>query len=411
MSMSHRFVRMTGRDPNQAHRASTPLELLFDLTFVIAFSQAGSQAAHLLELGHVAGGVLGFCIAMFAVTWAWINYSWLASAYDTDDLFFRIATLIQMVGVLVMALGFPQFFHSLDEGNYVDNSIMIAGYVVMRCSTIALWLRAAKHDPSRRSTARTYAIWLSVVQVGWLVVLIAHQSTPVALSLMTLLVVAEMLGPWIAERKGQTPWHAHHIAERYGLIVIITLGEVLLGTILAISAVVEEEGWSSQAIFVAFGGTLLAFAMWWSYFILPSGRILHRHRDRAFSWGYGHMVLLAAIAGVGAGLHVAANVLSHQAHVDAVFALLCVAIPLLVFELTLFTIFSLLVREFDPFHVWLLLGALAVLASSVVVALLGGSIGASLVGLAMSPVVIVVGYEVVGHRHEEAALRRNDALS
>ena len=84
---------------------------------------------------------------------------------------------------------------------------------------------------------------------------------------------------------------------------------------------------------------------------------------------------------------------------------------MLVFELTLFTVYSVLVREFDPFHLWLLLGALVVLASSIVVALLGGSIGASVVGLAMSPVVIVVGYELVGHRHEEEVLRRNGALA
>lgn len=75
MRLSHRLTRMTGRDPHEKHRASTPLELLFDLTLVIAFSQVGTQAAHLLELGHVWSGVLGFCIAMFAVIWAWINYS------------------------------------------------------------------------------------------------------------------------------------------------------------------------------------------------------------------------------------------------------------------------------------------------------------------------------------------------
>lgn len=325
-------------------------------------------------------------------------------------MFFRVATMVEMVGVLIMALGFPQFFHSLDEGHYVDNGIMIAGYVVMRAATIALWLRAAAHDPARRRTTLTYAVWLSIVQVGWIVVLVAHQSTPVALTLMTLLVVAEMLGPWFAERKGRTPWHAHHIAERYSLLVIITLGEVLLGTILAISAIVEEEGWSAQAIVVAFAGTLLAFAMWWSYFVLPSAQILHRHRERGLVWGYGHMVLLASIAAVGAGLHVAANVLAHDAHVDAVFALLCVAVPVLVFVVSLFTLYTLLVREFDPFHVWLVLGALALIAASVVAVGMGASIGASLVILALSPVVIVVGYETVGHRHEGEVLRRNDAL-
>ena len=54
MSLSHRIGRMTGRDPNERHRASTPLELLFDLTFVVAFSQISSQAAHYLELGDLA---------------------------------------------------------------------------------------------------------------------------------------------------------------------------------------------------------------------------------------------------------------------------------------------------------------------------------------------------------------------
>ena len=85
--------------------------------------------------------------------WAWINYSWLASAYDNDDIFFRIATLVVMVGVLVVALGVPDVFHSIDEGDYLDNTVMVAGYVVMRVATVAIWLRAAKHDPARRKTA------------------------------------------------------------------------------------------------------------------------------------------------------------------------------------------------------------------------------------------------------------------
>src|SRR6478735_7378026 len=99
MSLSHHVTRMTGRDPREAHRAATPLELLFDLTFVVAFSQISSEAAHYLELDHVGTALMGFAFATFAVTWAWINYSWLASAYDTDDIFFRIATLVVMVGV------------------------------------------------------------------------------------------------------------------------------------------------------------------------------------------------------------------------------------------------------------------------------------------------------------------------
>src|SRR5690606_4341090 len=79
----HRMARMIERDPHQEHRVATPLELLFDLVFVVAFSQAGSQMAHLLAEGRTAAALAGFGFATFAICWAWINYSWLASAYDT----------------------------------------------------------------------------------------------------------------------------------------------------------------------------------------------------------------------------------------------------------------------------------------------------------------------------------------
>src|SRR6478735_5916495 len=225
MSLSHRLTRMTGRDPNESHRAATPLELLFDLTFVVAFSQISSQAAHYLELGDVGTALGGFALSTFAVTWAWINYSWLASAYDNDDIFFRIATLVEMVGVLIVALGVPPVFHSLAEGEYLDNSVMVAGYVVMRVAAVALWLRAAKHDPEHRQTALAYATNVSIAQVGWVLLIFLNLPIGTTFGAALLLIAFELAGPLYAETKyGRTPWHPHHIAERYGLLVIITLG-------------------------------------------------------------------------------------------------------------------------------------------------------------------------------------------
>ncbi len=139
---------MTGRDPQERHRGATPLELLFDLTFVVAFSQISSQAAHALELGHLSTMFVGFGFAIFAVSWAWINYSWLASAYDNEDIFFRLATLVVMIGVLVVALGIPPVFSSLEQGEHLDNTVLVTGYVIMRVATVAIWLRAARHDPA-----------------------------------------------------------------------------------------------------------------------------------------------------------------------------------------------------------------------------------------------------------------------
>ncbi|GAA1947313.1 low temperature requirement protein A [Microbacterium deminutum] len=401
---------MISRDPLESHRTSTPLELLFDLTFVVAFSQAADQTAHLLELGHIGPALMGFAFATFAVSWAWINYSWLASAYDTQDIFFRIATLVAMVGVLLIALGLTPAFRSIDEGRHLDNIVMVAGYVIIRIATVAVWLRAAAHDPAHRRTCLAYAIWVSAAQVGWVVLVVVDPPLFATFSIAALLVAVELIGPLYAETKyGRTPWHAHHIAERYGLLVIISLGEVVLGTILTISAVVDEDGWSIEAGVLAVSGTILAFGMWWAYFTLPSGVMLARHRERSWAWGYLHIILFGSIIGVGAGLHVAAQVISGVADVDAAFALTCVTVPVLAFEIMILVLYTLLVGRFDPLHIWLFIGGVALLGLSVVAGSAGLSIGGSLLIVAASPLVLVVGYETVGYRHFAAVQEREDA--
>jgi low temperature requirement protein LtrA len=105
---AHHRRRFRGRDPSEEHRAATPLELLYDLTLVVSFGVAADELAHYVADDHVLAGIAGFAFAAFAVSWAWINYSWFASAYDTDDWVFRLATMVQMVGVIVVALGLPQ---------------------------------------------------------------------------------------------------------------------------------------------------------------------------------------------------------------------------------------------------------------------------------------------------------------
>ena len=223
---SHRLVRMTGRDVAQVHRAATPLELLFDLAFVVAFGTAANELAHALVEDHVRVGVVGFCFATFAVSWAWINFAWFASAFDTDDWIYRLTTMVQMVGVLILALGLPDMFASLEEGEVLDNRVMVLGYVVMRLPMVFQWMRAARQDPARRPAARVFIITITVAQVGWIVLLVLNLSIPVTFVLVAALVLVELAGPVYAEtRTIGTPWHPRHIAERYGLLVIIALGE------------------------------------------------------------------------------------------------------------------------------------------------------------------------------------------
>src|SRR5438270_4165482 len=154
-------VPMSGRDPAQTHRASTPLELFFDLTFVVAVSQAASALHHGLVGGHAGDVLFGFPLVFFGVWWAWMNFTWFASAYDTDDAVYRLAVLVQLTGVLILAAGVPRALDDRDFG------IMTLGYVTMRLAMVGQWLRAAASHPDGRPCALRYAAGISVVQLGW----------------------------------------------------------------------------------------------------------------------------------------------------------------------------------------------------------------------------------------------------
>ena len=409
--LTHRVARMAGRDPGESHRAATPLELLFDLTFVVAFGIAADELAHYLAEDHISTSLLGFSFVAFAISWAWINFSWFASAYDTDDWVFRLLTLLQMVGVLVLALGIADVFASIDEGAYVDNGVMVAGYVVMRVAMVAQWTRAARQDPARRPAAMTYVVTILVAQAGWVALAIAHTSVGTMFAWAAGLILIELGGPYLAEtRKGGTPWHPHHIAERYGLMVIIALGEAILGTIAALGAIVgpEGEGWSVEAAVVGIAGVTLTFGMWWIYFVVPCGEILARRRGRSFGWGYGHIPLFGAVVAAGAGLHVAAYLVEGKTELDVLDTLLTTAIPVAIYVLCIFVLYAYLTQTIDPFHFLLIGLSVAMLGAAVAMAAAGVSIEWCLLALSLVPWITVVGYELVGHRHNARMLAELD---
>ena len=404
---THRRRRFSGRDPDEDHRVSTPLELLYDLTIVVAFGTAADQLAHYVAEGHAGSGVVGFLFASFAVTWAWLNYSWFASAYDTDDWVFRLATMVQMVGVIVLSLGLPQMFASVDHGDTLDNAVMIAGYVIMRLALVFLWWQVSRQDPEHAPAARAYVQSLAVTQAGWILVAILQLPIGTTFACVAVLIGLELAGLMRAERRSPTPWHPHHIAERYGLLVIITLGEVIIGTVAALNAVVHgESGWTVDAALLAVAGVGLTFGAWWMYFAVPWAEPLVRHRERGFWFGYGHLVIFASLAAMGAGLHVAAIGLEGEAKIGATATVVSVAIPVAAYVAVFYFLYSVLMRALDPFHLWLIVCTAAILGLSVLLAVAGLGVSVCLVILALAPVVTVVGYETIGHRHMAQTIER-----
>jgi low temperature requirement protein LtrA len=310
-----------------------------------------------------------------------------------------------MIGVLILALGLPRLFASLEHGEHVDTAVMVLGYVIMRVALVFQWLRAARQDPARRRSCLTYAAIVSAVQIGWVAQIGLHLSLAPTLIVIGALTLVELSAPALAERHGGgTPWHAHHVVERHGLFAIIALGEGVVGTVAALSAVVEQQGWSVDAALIGVAGVGLTFGLWWVYYMLPSGPVLHAHRDRSFVWGYGQLVIVTAIVATGAGLDVAASFIEHETRIGPLATVLTVAIPVGIFLGLIYALYYYLVRRFDPFHVWLLTATAAVVALALAAAVWGVDMAVCLVILMCAPVVTVVGYEIHGYRHQADSL-------
>lgn len=330
-------VRMVGRDPEQGHRAATPLELFFDLTFVVAVAQGAEGLHHGLVEGHAGDALLIYPLVFFGIWWAWMNFTWFASAYDTDDALYRVTVLVQLTGVLVVAAGLPRAFEHHDFG------VATLGYVIMRAALVAHWLRAAVSHPARRRCTLRYAGGLALVQALWVVRLALPDGPGIAG--FVILAALEMVIPYWAESAGRTPWHPGHIAERYGLFTLIVLGESVLAATVATQVALDTSSTFGDLAPVIVGGILTVFCMWWMCFDMPGEQVVARARNvfierlgGAFLWGYGHYVVFASAAAAGAGLAVAVDQATHHSKLTGTQAGFAITVPVTVYLLAVWTL-------------------------------------------------------------------------
>ena len=346
------LTRMRARRRDEPNRASTPLELFFDLSFAAAVAQAGQQLVHALVAGEPGHGITGYLLIFFSIWWAWINFSWFASAYDTDDVPYRVATLVQITGVLVLAAGVPRAF------GHGDYRVAVSGYLIMRVALTLQWLRAGPVSPwaarswggartrqgrgaaqgetgPARAAALIYAAGLVVVQGGWVALVLLPGSAWV--TGVGPLIVAELAVPAIAERVHPTSWHPGHISDRYGAFTIIVLGESISAATVAVQSALSRETDLTELLPIAFGGLVIVFGAFWIYFAVPVE--LHARSDRqAFLWGYGHYVIFGSAAAIGAGLEVATEQVTGASHISVVAAALAVTIPTALFSIAVWLV-------------------------------------------------------------------------
>ena len=319
-----RLTRMVPRDPAQPHRAASTLELFFDLVFVVAVSIASAQLHHALSHGDFVHGITSYAMIFFAVWWAWMNFTWFATSFDTDDWLYRVTTIVQMGGVLVLAAGIPAAFE------HGDFRVPVIGYIVMRVAMIAQWLRASRSAGSARRATQFYAAGIAIVQVCWVAFLFVPAEAKTATFL--LFVVFELAVPIIAERQGQTPWHVHHITERYSLFTLIVLGESLLASSNAIIEALDEVESLGPLISIAVLTLVVTASLWWIYFWPPHHRAITTLAS-SIRYGYTHFFVFAAAAAFSAGIEVEIDRLTGHSELDAVQAAFTVTVPIAVFLL------------------------------------------------------------------------------
>lgn len=242
----------SGRGPRIAAtlrqgEAVKPLELFFDLVFVLAITQCTALMADNPTWEGLAQGLLVLAV----LWWAWVGYAWLTSVLDPEEGAVRFAIFAAMAAMLVVGLAVPEAFGDL--------GLLFAGaYAVVRVMHIALFSIASRGDPELRRSVVGLAV-STAIGVG---LLIAASQTNHLLqgSLWALAILLDMGGPLVFGVEG---WKLkpEHFAERHGLIMIIALGESIVA--IGIGA---EAGVGAGEVVAAVAGIAVACALWWLYF-------------------------------------------------------------------------------------------------------------------------------------------------
>jgi low temperature requirement protein LtrA len=271
----------------------TPLELFFDLVFVLAITQCTALMAASPTWTGLARGLL----VLGVLWWSWVGYAWLTSVVEPEEGAVRIAIFAAMAGLLVTALCVP--------GAFGGSALLFAGaYGIVRAAHIALFVIASRDDPGLRHSV----IGLALSTAAGVAFLVAAATTDGVLQgafWLTALLI-DMGGPLIINAAG---WRLvpGHFAERHGLIIIIALGESIVAIGVGAGATVD-----AGVVACAVLGVAVAASLWWVYFDVTSIAAERRLRSAPVgreqnmiardSYSYLHFPMVAGIVLLALGL-------------------------------------------------------------------------------------------------------------
>jgi len=282
-------LRTLAPEQDEARRA-TWLELFFDLVFVAAVG----QLANALSAQPTSGRFFEFVGLFVPVWWAWSGFTFYANRFDTDDLPYRLLTLLAMFAVAVLATTVPGVFRGATVG-------FPLAYVGVRVILLVLYLRARRHVPEARGLTTTFLFAFGLGALVWLVSLAAPR--PWSYVLWGGALAPELGAPLLAWRQlPRAPIDPRHLPERFGLLTLIVLGESVLAVVLG----VEKVSWVGGSALSASAGFLVAASLWWIYFdFLDESAVSARGIRSGLTFVYMHFFVVTGLAALGAGVKMA----------------------------------------------------------------------------------------------------------
>ncbi|MEJ7561786.1 MAG: low temperature requirement protein A [Ilumatobacteraceae bacterium] len=230
----------------------TTLELLFDLVFVYAIT----NVTHLME-EHVGGEAVLEGIVTLAIVWfGWCAYTWLGNQAKADEGLLRVAMVIAMAGMFFVAISIPYAFSADSEAAMV----LAVSYAVVRLTHLAVYLVAAGDDRQLRSVV------LGMLAVASVMLVLLFAGAAVGGEAQkwwwVAAVAVDQAGVYFVR---STRWRlnsASHFAERFGLILIIAIGE----SIVAVGTSTSENDITGRDAVALLCGLAIAVCLWWLYF-------------------------------------------------------------------------------------------------------------------------------------------------
>ncbi|MFF4196539.1 low temperature requirement protein A [Nonomuraea sp. NPDC001831] len=269
----------------QVHRRATWLELLYDLVFVVAVA----ELADVLAGGADAGRVLTFVGLFVPVWWSWAGYVFYANRFDTDDVSHRLLALPQILAVATMAASVSDIEQR--------SALFAISYAAARILLVVAYLRAGRHVPEARPLTVRYAAGFSVAAVIWVASLAVEP--PQRYALWAVALVIDLATPLLSRgHQSRLPPQSEHLPERFGLFVVIVLGEVVAAVVTGL----KGHDVTPSVLLVALAGVAIAMAFWWLYFDHVDESVVLRTKLAGQVWVYSHLPLSMGLVAFGIGI-------------------------------------------------------------------------------------------------------------